>query len=145
MPEPQLALSTIEWARLHGQEFRTRILLDNYEPNRAATSLTGYTYERPIEPGRSESAVVLVVGDELHQPTDSIYLFDTGLSVAPYYVAGYPSNGGPVPSRRASEPFFVILHPFPLSRGVRPDSGRPVDMSGWALGPRKAYHCKVVS
>lgn len=142
---PEVALSTIEWAKLHGEEFRVRIVLDNYEPTRAATALTGYRYAHPGRGGLAYLAVVLVVGEELVEPTHSIYLLDSGTRVEPYYVVGWPGDSDvPVPARREDEPFFVILHPFPLSLGTRPDNGQPIDMSGWALGPRKAYHCKVV-
>jgi hypothetical protein len=37
----------------------------------------------------------------------------------------------------------IFLAPFPVNGGLRPDTGRPVDMSNWMIGPRRTYHLKV--
>lgn len=65
-----------------------------------------------------------------------MYLIDDGATVFVYYVAGW-SHGDSITPR------ILMLHPFPLSVGTRPDNGRPIDMSTWMLGPRRAYHLKV--
>jgi hypothetical protein len=59
------------------------------------------------------------------------HTFDDGHDVTPLYVTGWQEDGN------------TFLRRFPLSEGTRPDNGRPVDMSGWALGPRRAYHLKA--
>lgn len=134
-------LTTLEWAKLYGVEFRVRIQLDNHEPPREFTSLTGYRYQVAKELG-SHDAIVLVVGDELRDFANVLYLIDNNHGVEAFYVAGY---AGPLGTgARGQDPQTVVLHPFPRSEGVRKDNGRPVDMSGWQLGPRRAYHCKVV-
>jgi hypothetical protein len=103
--------------------------LDNFRPvARETTTVRGSVHEMP---GHRET-VVLSQTEGLKDPTASIYLLDDGDSVRPHYVAGWhPVTGD------------LYLHPFPLSQGTRPDNGRPVDMSGWALGPRRCYHLKI--
>jgi hypothetical protein len=131
MPEPQqqdLNLPAVEWARLFGEEIRVRVQLDNHEPARSFTALTGYRYTVD-----GVAALILVVGEELHDAAGALYLLDDGATVTPFYVAGHP---GALGSRsRGQDPFSVFLRSFPVGP----------QFAAWTLGPRKAYHCKVVS
>jgi hypothetical protein len=72
----------------------------------------------------------------------AVYLIDDGAAVSACYVCAH-HNGGPSPLYPEGCEPFVMLAPFPLSVGTRPDNGQPVDMSGWMLGPRRAYHLKI--
>jgi hypothetical protein len=99
---------------------------DNYEPvPRNYLRGTLETFHRS-----AHKSDVLLIDNPPNDAHKAIYVLDFGAGVKVRYVAGW--NG---------EKFF--LQPFPLSVGTRPDNGRPVDMSGWMLGPRRAFHLKL--
>lgn len=62
----------------------------------------------------------------------ALYLLDFGTRVEIRYVTGWNETNS-----------CLYLQPFPLSVGTRPDNGRPIDMSGWMLGPRVTFHLKL--
>lgn len=108
---------------------------DNYEPApRNYLSGTLAVYEMPAEQtGRTLARVLCFSSDVPKQAHHAIYLLDDGSSVTAYYVAGWRPD--------LSE---IYLQTFPLNDGtIRPDNGRPVDFSGWLLGPRTAFHLKL--
>lgn len=130
--------------------------MDNYEPV-PRTVAYGHavhysqTFNRKPEQQHTTAGIWMpcdnVAGIPLGNAIKSIALFDNGQSVQPYYCAGwnaYETDKQRDPSLHfgATGP-YVLWHPFPLSQGTRPDNGRPVDMSHWMLGPRRAYHFKV--
>ena len=137
--------STLEWAREHGREFSYSAAFDNYEPTRNWTNGIGWEYDR-VDADR-ESGIILdnpFGSFGFEGATKSIFLIDDGHTVRPFYVAGYHrglvGRDGP----------HTILHPFPTNfhddgtPKLRADDGRPVDHSSWMLGPRRAYHLKIV-
>lgn len=129
--------STIEWVQQNGEEFTALVATDN-RARPAVHVIRGWRYHR-VDAELHRIGVLLSVGDPspLRQPEKAIYLYDDGHAVLPYYVAFHGLRlDAPAP--------YVGLHPFPLSEGWRPD-GRPIDMSGWQLGPARAYHLKVVA
>lgn len=122
---------TTDWAREHGEQFTYRALLDNYDPPRTDTIGLGWRYDMtPLGRGKG---IVLNDGSDFRDADDGVWLLDDGKSVDVYYTAGWH------PRHR-----YLIIHPFPLSVGTRPDNGRDIDMSGWLLGPRRAFHLKVI-
>lgn len=130
--------SAVGWAREHGQHFVGSIALDNYEPvPRTIATVQAWRYDvQPAHPAPADGARLGWILDPaigvLRRAQASIYLMDTGTEVTVCYVAGWHPGGT-----------HLILHPFPLSRGTRPDNGQPVDMSNWFFGPRLAYHVKL--
>lgn len=103
---------------------------DNYEVPRGhlyGTLVTDQGYD-----GKSD---VLIFEGTVKDAHKAIYVLDFGTRVEVRYVAGWNGNGGGKADR-------IFLQPFPLSVGTRSD-GRPIDMSGWTLGPRRAYHLKL--
>lgn len=118
--------------------------LDNYEPC-PRSEANGYVVRYVKANG--ESGITLwrtdfgKVGSRIFDALHSaVFLVDDGRTVTPYYVAGY---------RPTDEPDALFLQPFPTnfnadgSPRMRGDRAEQVDMSGWALGPRKAYHVKL--
>lgn len=132
--------------------------MDNYEPF-PRLILTGYAVRYSGTLTRSDGSRAEHPTAGIYMPCDdangiplgnaikSIALFDDGTSVAPYYCKGW--NPYETDLQRTGEYHFgatgpyVLWDVFPLSQGIRPDNGRPVDMSNWMLGPRRAYHFKV--
>lgn len=104
---------------------------DNYEVPRGhlyGTLVTDQGYN-----GRSD---ILTFDSAVKDAHKAIYVLDFGTRVEVRYVAGWNGNG-------EGKTYRIFLQPFPLSEGTRPDNGRPIDMSGWMLGPRKAFHLKL--
>lgn len=124
--------SATQWAREHGKQFDYRVFLDNYDPPREFVTGKGAAYDLTKENPPVGKGVVLFDITGLNFANQAIFLLDDGEHVDPFYVAAYKSSQT-----------YVILHRFPLDGGVRPDTGQPVSMAGWALGPRRAYHLKV--
>lgn len=130
--------------------FRYRVELDNYSPVPRSEG-SGIIERYDLTDGRPVTYVIETC-DGMRDATRAVFLFDDGARVVPLYVAGWNAAPGIDVSLSGDEraavsatPRLVYLHPFPLSSGTRPDNGRPVDMSGWALGPRRAYHLKVTA
>lgn len=104
-----------------------KALADNYNVPRGhlyGTLLTGQGFDKKSDILRFEAA-----------PKDAhtaIYVLDFGTHVGVRYVAGW--------NNVMQE---IFLQSFPVNGGTRPDNGRPVDMSGWMLGPRRAFHLKL--
>ena len=96
---------------------------DNHEPTR------GYLHGT-LETACCGLSDVLSFYEIPKEARKAIYVLDFGNRVEVRYVTGW--NHGD-----------IFLQPFPLSQGTRPDNGRPVDMSGWMLGPRRAFHLKL--
>lgn len=100
---------------------------DNYEVTR------GYLYGTlTTDQGFDGKSDVL---EFEYEPDDvrrnPIFVLDFGDRVEVRYMAGWSAANKQ-----------VFLQPFPLSVGERPD-GRPIDMSTWMLGPRRAFHLKL--
>lgn len=108
-----------------------RVQLDNYDPPREFAAGVADWYDARDDHPRTPTIVLRNAGD-LKAALRAVYLIDTGSSVTAWYTAGWNA-----------QQTDIYLQPFPLSVGTRPDNGRPVDMSGWALGPRLSYHLKV--
>lgn len=105
-----------------------RAAADNYEPHPRDYISGRMTTSQGYD---SRSDIVSWDGP----PKDAykaIYVLDFGDRIEVRYVAGWSSGGA-----------NIFLQPFPLSVGTRPDNGRPIDMSGLMLGPRRAYHLKL--
>jgi len=149
-----------EQASLHNYDVQVihwRTALDNHEPTREYAGGHAVMYSGTLVRGDGSRAEYPTAG--IYMPCDdasalplgnavkAIALFDDGQAVVPHYCAGW--NPYDTDQRRDGEFRFgatgpyVLWHAFPLSRGARPDNGRPVDMSSWMLGPRRAYHFKV--
>jgi hypothetical protein len=115
--------------------------MDNYDQTSARavqTRSTGDLYAPDTAwEGQSET-IILPNGLDIFVPVSESqprinFIIDDGESVRVFYVAGWHDTDK-----------YLLLHPFPVNTGaVRPDNGRPVDYSGWALGPRKTFHLKV--
>lgn len=113
-----------------------RAAMDNYEPAPRRTS-NGVLQVWLNADGTLHGYDLIGWGDErdAHQ---AVYLIDDGRSVGVFYVAGY-----------SQERDRITLHPFPTgvdadgSPKMAPD-GRPVDFASWLLGPRRAYHLKII-
>lgn len=109
--------------------------IDNYDPPRERVIGAAEVY---LVPGTdTESLVLLEAFEKFMDPHKSLFLVDDGQTVEPFYVTGWQLTPG------AEFEGCVFLRRFPLSVGTRPDNGRPIDMSGWMLGPRRCYHLKV--
>jgi hypothetical protein len=124
--------SATEWARTNGEAFTYWAPLDRYEPapRRTAHGLL-YTFTYPD--GRE--GLVIDSVDQFRDHTSAVYLIDDGSDVRPFHVAAW--------STLATDDYVIAL-PFPTNDGrVRPDNGRPVDFSNWAVGPTRAYHLKI--
>jgi len=109
-------------------KYRFTALADNYDVPR------GYL-RGTVETGQGFDGKSDVVTFEA-PPKDSnqaVYVLDFGDRVEVRWVAGWATEN----LER------VYLQAFPLSVGTRPDNGRPVDMSTWMLGPRRAFHLKL--
>jgi hypothetical protein len=139
MPDDRATtMTTTEWARAHGRGFRYRALLDNYEPPRDMTSGQGWFYDLGADDPRG-SGIVLENVRDMRDARKAVYLIDDGRTIRVYYVAGWHPEGD-----------HLILHPMPTNynedgtRKVRADDGRPVSFDSWQLGPRRAFHLKVV-
>lgn len=115
--------------RFHLLKFRAA--LDNYQHPRniAYGELELYLPAPPVFPSPT---YVLRRGDLFANPTRSNYIIDDGDSVLITYVSGWSGDG-----------LRIFLAPFPVNGDLRPDTGRPVDMSNWMIGPRRTYHLKV--
>lgn len=110
-----------------------RAVLDNFEPPRSETHGTAEIWRHPAG---HEVIKIVDAAEHFKDGHNALYLFDDGNTVAPYYVVGWDDN----------EPVHVLIQPMPTNpdgAATRPDNGRPIDYSNWALGPRRAYHLKV--
>lgn len=119
------------------ETYAVRTVTDNYEPPRGEAWLSATRYVDEDRPAASKRHPVIVlsvfgaVGVLLRDAHSSVYLWDDGESVTPFYVAGWHGAEDGKPDR-------VFLHPvMPL-----PNNGRS-NLHGWALGPRRCYHLKV--
>lgn len=99
---------------------------DNYTVPRG--QLYGTVTLRQGHDGKSDVLSFDAVPKDAHK---AVYVLDYGTHVEVRYVAGWSGNGRD-----------IFLQPFPLSMGARPD-GRPIDMSGWMLGPSRVFHLKM--
>lgn len=101
---------------------------DNYEPVPRGylygTLATGKGYD-----GKSYVLEFASTPKDAHR---AVYVLDYGTHVEVRWTAGWSGT---------RDEFY--LQSFPLSKGNRPDNGRPIDMSGWMLGPRTVYHLKL--
>lgn len=122
-------LTATQWARENGYAYLYRADLDNHNPTRQQA--TGELYHS-TDWHEFKEMIVLDGRSQFKDNEDAIYLVDNGSTVTVYYVAAWHP-----------EQDHLILHPFPLSKGIRDDNGQPVDASTWSLGPRRAYHLKV--
>ena len=100
---------------------------DNYEVPRGYLRGSVET-----EQGHEGKSSVLIFESAPKDACKALYVLDFGTHVEVRYVAGWQPKG-----------YRIFLQPFPLSEGTRPDNGRPIDMSGWLLGPRRAFHLKL--
>lgn len=116
------------------QDYAVRTVTDNYEPPRGEAWLTATLYvNEPAKIAASEHHNVLVLNDpgaQLRDGIRAVYLWDDGVDVTPYYVAGWHGATGDQPDR-------VYLHP------VRPQRGQDSNLRTWALGPARCYHLKA--
>lgn len=122
-----------------GRTIAFRVALDNHEPTRTLvrSHCVAYTVQ-------ASGIHALWIPVDLHvipfvKLHNAIILTDDGVSIRPYYYVGRSGDPTTVGVNGVA---YVMFHEFPLSKGNRPD-GRPVDMSGWALGPRTALHFKI--
>jgi hypothetical protein len=125
--------STLEWAKDNGRPFHWSCALDNYEPTRNYGHGRGWEYDR-VDNNRGPGIILDTTGTTLGP--NMVALVDDGLSVRPFYVAGWLTTE-------------LYFHPFPTnvdSAGtpiLRADDGRPVDYSNWMVGPSKVFHLKI--
>lgn len=100
---------------------------DLYEPPRGyitGTVETGQGFE-----GKSD---ILRLNEKIDNAEKCGYILDFGDRVEVRFVSGWGARNA-----------TLYLQPFPLSQGIRPDNGRPIDMSGWMLGPCRTFHLKL--
>lgn len=130
-------ITTTEWAKQNGTEYRWSAALDNYEPTRNYGHGRLWKYGR-IDDTRGPGIILDPTGTPLGP--NMLVLVDDGATVTPYYVSGW----GPTDA-----PNLIFLSPFPTNVDetgapiLRANDGRPVDFSSWALGPTKCFHLKV--
>jgi hypothetical protein len=111
------------------------VALDNHYPmERSWHRGTAQVWEDANDP----DYLVYVLGPDLpffDKAIKGVFLVDDGNTVEPFYVAAWH------PEKKD-----VILHRFPVNPDNRVDSrGRVIDFSTWNLGPRLAFHLKVLS
>ena len=111
-------------------KYTFKAVADNYEVPRSHLYGTLVT-----DPGYDGKSDILTFEGTVKDAHKAIYVLDFGTRVEVRYVAGWNGNG-------EGKTYLIFLKPFPLSVGTRSD-GRPIDMSGWMLGPRKAFHLKL--
>lgn len=105
------------------------VTYDRFSRVTASGTVTEFTYTA-TQPVTFELVGVRPLKDNER----SLYVLDDGTEVVPAYVAGWPKDAQDT----------VWAQPFPVNDGrIRPDNGREVDFSTWALAPRRAYHFKV--
>jgi hypothetical protein len=100
---------------------------DNYEPcprNYLRGTLT-------TSQGYDSRSAIVTFENAPDDARKAVYILDFGNRVEVQYVSGWAMNGS-----------AIYLQPFPLSKGTLWD-GRPIDMSGWMIGPRRAFHLKL--
>lgn len=118
--------------------------LDNYEPvTRKHAYGHAVTYVHPIT---GNKGIWVPVGPiPASKLEGSGIILDSGTEISAWWAGGYHDH--PSSTYRDTENMdgwpYVLFHEFPLSVGIRPDNGRPVDMSSWMLGPRTFYHLKL--
>ena len=119
--------------------FSATVALDNHTPTRNVANVAATIHAADPDSGRPQTVRLAAHGlKDMHR---AVYLLDDGQTIRPHYVAGWANTD---PRSDVTTTLDVVyLHPFPTSTGTRPDNGRPVDMSTWALGPRRAYHVKL--
>lgn len=100
---------------------------DNYEVPRGYLRGTLLT-----DQGHDGKSVVLEFESAPKDAHRAVYVLDYGTRVEVRWTAGWSGTRGE-----------FYLQSFPLNEGNRPDNGRPIDMSGWMLGPRTVYHLKL--
>lgn len=122
-----LAATQAHAAHYGGTVVAWRTRCDNHDPSR--TWDHGYGV-------RHDSGFVFWPSAEVRDAHRAVYVLDDGRHAVPHYVTGWGERRGE-----------VYLEPFPTNpdgadrRADRPDE--PVDYSGWALGPTRAYHLKI--
>lgn len=112
-------------------EFRFYTHLDNHEPTRADASGSLEVWKFP---GNSRETVTIPDASMFKDAERALYLLDNGLSVIPYYVAGWNSEKGTI---------HLKAMPTNPNGETRPDNGQVIDFGTWVLGPRRAYHLKI--
>lgn len=128
-----------------GRVVSFRFAGDNHEPTRDVGHGYGVRYTRDDGYEAMWIAADAEHALSLAELRKSNVIVDDGQSVTVMYLAGYRGEldaDNPAAAIGVNYP-YALFHAFPLSRGTRPDNGRPVDMSNWMLGPRKSYHLKV--
>jgi hypothetical protein len=116
-------------------KFKFYVPLDNHNTPRSDAVWDAEVWERP---DGDRTVRILGAADVFKDAYRAFYLIDDGESVVPHYVAGFNPT---------TYPGAVFLHPFPTNPGgrtMRADRPEPVDYSNWVLGPRRAYHLKIV-
>lgn len=117
-----------EYAREHGITYLYRAALDNHTPARREARGELFTYTKPT----TTNGILLLDRSQFRDNEQAIFLIDNGSDVKPYHSASWHPDHE-----------HLVLHQFPLSQGIRPDNGRPIDMRNWMLGPRRCYHLKI--
>lgn len=112
--------------------FRYAVALDNYTPTRKFGAGTGDLYAPDTAWNGQSETIILHDVDNFGDFEHTSFIIDDGESVRVFYLSGWNGSGT-----------MVYLSPFPTNGAIRPDNGRPVDFSQWALGPRKTFHLKV--
>lgn len=113
--------------------FRYSVALDNYSPTRDFGAGTGDLYAPDTAWNGQSETIILHNVDNFGDFERTNFIVDDGESVRAFYLSGWNQPGT-----------MIYLSPFPTNTGaIRPDNGRPVDYSQWALGPRKTFHLKI--
>lgn len=108
-------------------KYKFTALADNYDVPRGylrGTLETGQGYD-----GKSDVVTFEGTPKDAHH---AVYVLDFGDRVEVRYVTGWQPNGN-----------RIYLQPFPLNGVIHEGNGRPINMSGWMLGPRRAFHLKL--
>jgi hypothetical protein len=113
--------------------------LDNYEPTRRTTQ--GYMVDYDLS-DRGVGGIWLPVNRDLRMDGRTLVIADDHWAAVPFYGGIWHESPKPEFNGGLSVP-YALLHPFPRSEGRRQDNGRPVDMTGWRLGPQRCYHFEV--
>lgn len=122
------------------RHLRAVATLDRYEPPRNyGHVMIEEMHWPPSDDGYVGAELTIINGlSTFRHARQAVWLVDGGRTVRPYYTVTYHETDD-----------CVSLGSFPThfsadgTRRIRPDNGRPVDMSNWMLGPRTAYHLKI--
>lgn len=114
--------------------FHYAVALDNHTPTRQFGSGTGSLYLPDTAWNGQSETIILHDVENFRDFERSNFIIDDGKSVRVFYLAGWNPIGT-----------MLYLQPFPTNPNgaTRPDNGRVIDYSSWALGPRKTFHLKI--